>query len=167
MDRLETHQLRVSALRDTWGMAKDEDDGMGGWDTAGLGGLEWMKEPAVPDWIANPVLTHAIPDALQVFDFEPSTTPEDTLDAVTRSAEHAAKQTELLAALSNASAEQVQTLAAMRKLSEELASERRRSAAREDIQQGFNRRMSWAALLLAGAAVIVPFSILWIEQAIS
>ncbi|MFL4478581.1 hypothetical protein ACIPUB_09945 [Paeniglutamicibacter sp. ORCA_105] len=60
--------------------------------------------------------------------------------------------------------QQTALLAAMRTLSEDLASERRRSAAREDIQQRFNKRMSWAAVLLAGAAVVVPFAILLIEQ---
>ena len=75
-----------------------------------------------------------------------------------------AEQVQTSTTLSKASTEQVQTLAAMHKLCEDLASERRRSAAREDIQQGFNRRMSWAALLLAGAAVVAPFGILLIEQ---
>lgn len=78
---------------------------------------------------------------------------QEARDAATLSAEHAARQTEVLSA--------------MRKLSEELAAERRVSAAREDIQQGFNRRMSWAAILLAGAAVTVPFIVLLIEQVTS
>lgn len=77
-----------------------------------------------------------------------------------------AEQAQTLVALSVASAEQVQTLAAMRKLSEDLAGERRRSAAREDIQQGFNRGMTVLASILAGAAVVVPFVILLIEQAL-
>lgn len=38
--------------------------------------------------------------------------------------------------------------------------------AREDMQQSFNKSMSWAELLLAGAAVIVPFGILLIKQAL-
>lgn len=61
--------------------------------------------------------------------------------------------------------EQTELLEALKRLSEELGDERRDNAEREAKQQGFNRRMSWAALLLAGAAVIVPFGILLIEQA--
>lgn len=145
-------------------MANDENF-LDAIDTHPSGILEWIKESAVPDWMTNQDLTLAIPEALQDFNIKPSTTPEETLDAVTRSVRLAVEQTALLDALSKANREQAQTLVAMRKLSEDLASERRRSAAREDIQQGFNRRMSWAALLLAGAAVIVPFGILLIEQA--
>lgn len=78
---------------------------------------------------------------------------QEARDAAALSAEQAVRQTEMLSAL--------------RRLSEELATERRVSAAREDIQQGFNRRMSWAAILLAGAAVIVPFIVLLIEQVLS
>lgn len=78
---------------------------------------------------------------------------QEARDATTLSAEQAVRQTEVLSA--------------MRRLSEELAAERRVSAAREDIQQGFNRRMSWAAILLAGAAVIVPLIVLLSEQVLS
>lgn len=144
--------------------------------------LEHLPQLGEPGWAEG---MSAMADFSPVLEglpeFEMSSTPEDTLAAVTRSAEQAQKQTELLSALNvlsdaqvqtlsalnRASQAQAQTLVAMRKLSEDLASERRRSVAREDIQQGFNRRMSWAALLLAGAAVIVPFGILLIEQAMS
>lgn len=76
------------------------------------------------------------------------------------------EQAQTLAAMSKASREQVQTLGAMRQLSEDLAGERRRSAAREDRQQAFNKGMTILASVLAGAAVIIPFGILWIEQAL-
>lgn len=54
----------------------------------------------------------------------------------------------------------------MRKLSEDLAREQKRTKVFEEKQQSFNRRMSWAAILLVGAAVIVPFCTLLIEQTI-
>lgn len=76
------------------------------------------------------------------------------------------EQAQTLAALSKASQAQVQTLAAMRQLSEDLAGERRRSAAREDRQQAFNKGMTILASVLAGAAVVVPFCIFWMEQAL-
>lgn len=60
----------------------------------------------------------------------------------------------------------MQTLAAMRKLSEDLATEQRASAEREEKQQRFNKRMTAIASVLAGAAVVIPFVILWIEQAL-
>lgn len=75
---------------------------------------------------------------------------QEARDAATLSAEHAARQTALLTA--------------MRQLSEDLAGERRDSAEREGRQQTFNKRMTILASVLAGAAVVVPFGILWIEQ---
>lgn len=85
------------------------------------------------------------------------------LDALT---DLSTEQTRTLAAVGTATNAQVKTLAAMHQLSEDLASERRRSKWHEEQQAKFNKRMSWAALLLAGAAVVVPFITLWIEQAL-
>lgn len=75
---------------------------------------------------------------------------EEARDAARLSVEHAARQ--------------AATLAAMRKLSEDLASEQRRSKYFEEKQQTFNRRMSWAALLLAGGAIVVPFIVLYLDK---
>jgi hypothetical protein len=55
-------------------------------------------------------------------------------------------------------------LAAMQKLWESQAAEASANAQREAEQQKFNRSMTWVAIILAGAAVVVPFIILWIEQ---
>ncbi|QXQ11482.1 hypothetical protein [Paeniglutamicibacter sp. Y32M11] len=78
----------------------------------------------------------------------------------------AAEQVQTLAALSKASTAQVQTLAAMRQLSEDLAGERRRAKWHEEQQGKFNKRMTVLASVLAGTAVVIPFVILWIEQAL-
>jgi hypothetical protein len=61
---------------------------------------------------------------------------------------------------------QLQVLAAIQQLWEAQAAEARTNAHRESEQQKFNRRMSWTAIILAGAAVVVPFVILGIEQSL-
>ena len=73
------------------------------------------------------------------------------------------EQSQTLSAMQNFGAEQAQALIAIRTLSEELAEERRAAAGHEAMQQIFNRRMSWAALLLAGAAVVVPFAVILLQ----
>jgi hypothetical protein len=72
-------------------------------------------------------------------------------------AEHAQRQIDL-------ADQQVEMLAAMQKLWESQAAEASANAQREAEQQKFNRSMTWVAIILAGAAVVVPFIILWIEQ---
>lgn len=74
--------------------------------------------------------------------------------------EHAERQIEL-------ADQQVEMLAAMQKLWESQAAEASANAQREAEQQKFNRSMTWVAIILAGAAVLVPFIILWIEQALA
>jgi hypothetical protein len=58
-------------------------------------------------------------------------------------------------------------LESLQKLWEAQAAESAANAWREAAQQKFNRRMAWAAVLLAGAAVVVPFVILWLDKALS
>lgn len=62
--------------------------------------------------------------------------------------------------------QQLNSLDAMKELWEAQAAETAANAERERHQQAFNRRMSWTAAVLAGAAVVVPFAILWIEQSL-
>lgn len=62
--------------------------------------------------------------------------------------------------------QQLNSLEAMKDLWDAQAAEMAANAERERHQQAFNRRMSWTAAVLAGAAVVVPFAILWIEQTI-
>jgi CHASE3 domain sensor protein len=74
-------------------------------------------------------------------------------------AEHAERQIEQ-------GDKQLQVLAAIQQLWEAQAEEARTNAHREAEQQKFNRRMSWTAIILASAAIVVPFLILWIEQSL-
>jgi regulator of protease activity HflC (stomatin/prohibitin superfamily) len=59
---------------------------------------------------------------------------------------------------------QTETLEALRQLGETQAAEAKVNAEREAQQQTFNRRMSWAAVLLAGAAIVVPFVVLFLDK---
>ena len=63
--------------------------------------------------------------------------------------------------------EQLKVLAAVQKLWESQAAESAANAHREAEQQKFNRNMTWVAIILAGASVLVPFVILWIEQTLA
>lgn len=88
---------------------------------------------------------------------EPQTTFEE-FDVPSRpTGEHAQRQIEQ-------AEEQLTLLTAMQGLWENQASEAAANAHREAAQQSFNRKMTWVAFILAGAAVLVPFVILWIER---
>lgn len=60
---------------------------------------------------------------------------------------------------------QLEMLTAIQSLWESQAAEASANAHREAEQQKFNRKMTWVAILLAAASMLVPFVILWIEQA--
>jgi len=73
----------------------------------------------------------------------------------------------LTAEMKAQSERQAETLEALRQLGQAQATEAKANAKREERQQTFNRRMSWAAVLLAGAAVVVPFVVLFLDKTLS
>jgi hypothetical protein len=54
-------------------------------------------------------------------------------------------------------------LAETHRLAVEQAVEQGKSKVQADADRVFNRRMQWTTVLLAGAAVVVPFIVLWIS----
>ena len=59
---------------------------------------------------------------------------------------------------------QTQKLESMEALWQAQAEETARNAVREEQQQRFNRKMAWAALIIAVGSAVVPFIIFWLEQ---
>src|SRR3954471_15609085 len=61
---------------------------------------------------------------------------------------------------------QREILAALRQLSQAQAAEAALNARRQSEQQQFNRRLTWAALILAVFVIVVPFVLALVEAAL-